>query len=504
MSRRQAYRRPNRTLRHPRRASGAPVRGLQASYDAAQYNSDNRRHWAAADSLSADAANSPEIRAVLRRRSRYEAYNNCYSQGILLTYANDVIGTGPRLQLKTPDSKVNRFVEKEFAKWAKAVKLAAKLRMMRKSKLADGEVLCILSTNPKLKSKVKLDLRVIEADQCATPDLSFLQKNRVDGIVFDEYDNPETYHILKQHPGDATQWLLGDYDEVPADRVIHWFRQDRPGQHRGIPEILAALPLFAQLRRYTLAVIATAETAADVSGILKTETPPDPENDITPGVMDELPFEKRLFTVLPYGTTMEQFKAEQPTTTYGEFKREILNEIARCINMPYNIAAGDSSDYNYASGRLDHQTYFRAVRIDRKDCEEVVVEQIFEAWLQEATLIELEQPSQAGPAKPYLPQPLRMADAEIEHEWFWDGFEHVDPQKEANADDTRLANGTLTLADYYGGKGEDWEPKLEQRAREIEMMRSRGIPVPGESPVRTQTDAEDEDEPAPAGRRQTR
>ena len=48
------------------------------------------------------------------------------------------------------------------------------------------------------------------------------------------------------------------YDRVPAAAVIHYFRTDRPGQRRGIPEITPALPLFAQLRRYTLAVIAAA------------------------------------------------------------------------------------------------------------------------------------------------------------------------------------------------------------------------------------------------------
>jgi len=60
---------------------------------------------------------------------------------------------------------------------------------------------------------------------------------------------------------------------VPADAVVHWFRSDRPGQHRGIPEITPALPLFAQLRRYTLAVIAAAETAADFAAVLFTDAP---------------------------------------------------------------------------------------------------------------------------------------------------------------------------------------------------------------------------------------
>jgi hypothetical protein len=34
------------------------------------------------------------------------------------------------------------------------------------------------------------------------------------------------------------------------------------------------------------------------------------------------------------------------------------------FRSPFNVAAGNSSGYNYASGRLDHQTYFKAIRVD--------------------------------------------------------------------------------------------------------------------------------------------
>ncbi len=42
-----------------------------------------------------------------------------------------MIGTGPRLQMLSDDDAVNRFIEKEFARWAKAIGLAHKLRTMR-------------------------------------------------------------------------------------------------------------------------------------------------------------------------------------------------------------------------------------------------------------------------------------------------------------------------------------------------------------------------------------
>src|SRR5690348_11747409 len=80
---------------------------LRARYDAAQTNGDNRNHWANADDLSAARANSAGVRHILRRRSRYEIANNSYARGIVTTLANDVVGTGPRLQLLTQYAAAN-------------------------------------------------------------------------------------------------------------------------------------------------------------------------------------------------------------------------------------------------------------------------------------------------------------------------------------------------------------------------------------------------------------
>ena len=41
-----------------------------AKYDAAQTTDENRRHWASADGLSADAAANPEVRRIIRKRAR--------------------------------------------------------------------------------------------------------------------------------------------------------------------------------------------------------------------------------------------------------------------------------------------------------------------------------------------------------------------------------------------------------------------------------------------------
>ena len=75
----------------------------------------------------------------------------------------------------------------------------------------------------------------------------------------------------------------------------------------------------------------------------------------------------------------------------------------------------------------------------------------------------------------YLPLALRTLDADTTHQWFWDGHEHVDPAKEANAQKTRLANHTTTLANEYARQGRDWEAELKQRSKEMRLMRELGL-----------------------------
>jgi len=444
------------------------VRLVRAKFDSAQTTPDNRKHWANADYLSANAAASPAVRCTLRNRARYEVANNSYARGIVLTLANDVIGTGPRLQMLLGDGEdegVNAVIEKEFAAWAKAVDLPGKLRTMRMARAQDGEAFGMLHSNANLQHPVKLDLKLIEADQVTTPLPKLPTPTFVDGIVFDEFGNPAAYYVLDYHPGDFLNMAPLSYRVIPAASIIHWFRKDRPGQSRGLPDILPALPLFAQLRRYTLAVIAAAESAANIAIFMKTNTPAGGEAaEVEP--MTEMEFSPNMAVFGPEGWEPTQIRAEQPSTTYDMFKREILNELSRCLNMPYNVAAGNSSGYNYASGRLDHQTYFKSIRVEQAHCEAVVLDRILQAWMAEAVKV---YPELAGVA-------------EWPHQWFWDGHEHVDPLKEASAQATRLTSNTTTLAQEYARQGKDWETELRQRAKEVALMKELGLAIAQSAP----------------------
>ena len=382
--------------------------------------------------------------------------NNSYARGIVKTLAEDTIGTGPRLQMLLEDEGTNRRIEHDFGVWAKKTHLPAKLRTIRMARCQDGEAFILLARNPALKSNVTLDMQLIEADRVTDDELTS-DPNCVDGITFDPFGNPVSYKVLKRHPG-GTDSFNTESVTVKAENMIHVFRQDRPEQHRGVPEITAALPLFAHLRRFTLAVVSAAEAAADFAGILYTDAPANGEADSVEA-MDTIQLERNMLLTMPGGWKMSQVDPKQPVTTYGEFKREILNEIARCLSMPFNVAAGNSSGYNYASGRLDHQTYYKAIKVDQSFMEAEVLDRVLETWMREWALATASD--------------VDLCDCR--HVWFWDGQEHVDPAKEAAAQQKRLESHTTNLAIEYAKQGRDWEVELRQIAKEKALKEQLGI-----------------------------
>lgn len=442
----------------------APGRSaIRGRYDSAVSTNENLPLWTMTDYLSAKAANSFFVRRTLKIRSRYEAGNNSYFRGIIDTIANDLVGIGPKLQVKTKDQAVNRIIEHAWRDWSNEIDLGSKLRLMAKAKIQDGEAFGLITSNTSLAGPVQLDLQVIESDQVTTPDPGFVDYFWVDGLVLDKQGNPVEYHILRHHPGDLFMPQLNPlvYDRWPVQFVCHWLRKDRPGQVRGVPEITPALELFAQLRRYTKAVLGAAEAAADQALVLQTDAPADETPD-SEDPFDTIEINRGLMTTLPRGWKLGGMAPTQPATTYEMFVRLLLREIARCLNLPLNIAMGDSSGYNYSSGRLDHLGYHRQQRIDRTLCEREVLRKVFALWLEEAILANQ--------------VPADITAATLPYHWHWHGAESIDPEKDSRDIAQRLNNHTTTLAAVYAQDGLDWEEQLRQRAKELALMASLGIP----------------------------
>ncbi len=433
---------------------------LLAKFDAAQTTPENRRHWMAADNFSPTASLTPAVRKALRSRARLEYENNTYCCGMLDTLANFIVGCGPRLRMRLDIGLdgagqktavvLNKEINTAFAEWSETVRLPEKLRTQRIARGRDGESFIHMFVNPALKiSPVRLDLHLYETDQIYSEDQEDTGKH-TDGIDYDAFGNPTAYHVATSHPGNSAG--AGDIVKVPAVEIVHDFVPRRPGQRRGYPEIAPALNLFAYLRRYTTATVNAAENAATIAGMLENDREPDGDEEIEP--FDAIEAERGMFLTLPAKTKLSQFKPEQPTTVYPQFKQELLNEIGRCLHMPFNIAACNSADYNYASGKLDHQTFYQFVYIDQTHIEQVTLNIILYRWLEHAIN------AYRWPKDLLIRHP---------HTWIWDGYESVNPSQEGEGIHKRLSCGVSDFDTEAARQGNDFEAVCINNAMALNM-----------------------------------
>ena len=423
---------------------------IHARYDAAQTTDEFRNYWANTDAMDADSANSRGVRLRLMQRSRYEAGSNGYFDGMLKIHANYLVRTGPTLRMQTASDAFNRMVEMAWFTWSKRVQLRRKLHTMARAKMQDGEAFAILRTNPRLRNPVKLDLALIEAEQVTSPLLPFGMVGYIDGVRFDEFGNPMWYDVLKYHPGSMFFDVEKIAERVPADNMLHWFAQERPGQHRGVAEMKSTLNTGAASRRWREATLAAAETAAEMSVLLKTQLSPDEGADLA-APFSSVEFQRRMMTALPMGWDASQMKSEHPNATYESFHRAQVSEGGRPKCMPHNLSGGDSSDHNFASGKLDFTPYYIQVDVERRDGSDMVLEPLFEQWFDEAAL------RYGWNQIPDLYPP---------HEFDWPAHPVADEKAKADANEKKLKTGQMTLTRMFSESGDDFDDVLPEMAED--------------------------------------
>jgi len=455
---------------------------IRGRYDNATTTPENQRHWASTDYFSAKAANSFQVRRILRMRSRYEVSNNPYLFGITNGNADDLIDTGPTLQVRTADAGYNRAVEAAWKEWCDEVGLVEKLRTNKLAKTVDGEGFTVLKTVEDLEQPVKLYPCDVEADQVTTPAPTSLTDFWVDGLTLHKVTGrPTAFHVLRNHPGD---FFFPDFnplavDKVHARYVIHWFTKFRPGQVRGVPAFTSSLDLFTELRAYRKAVLRAAEVAADLSAVAESDIPAGADGeDADTGYepFKSVPTQRGMIVTLPAGMKLNAFDPKQPTTNYADYHEHGIGEACRPLAYPVNLALGTSQKFNFSSAKLDHINYRNSLRVERADCEAVVLRKLFRAWYEEAVLCG------AIPATFGLTVPP--------HEWHWPGFASIDPAADGQADAAALAAGTDTYRDFWARRGYDWRDVMAQQAEERAEIEKLGLTF-GEPVKQTVTDDAD-------------
>ena len=432
---------------------------VNAKFDLAQTTADNRRHWAAADGLSARAAMSAAVRRVVRIRSRYEAENNSWYAGILRTAVNHIVGNGPRLQLLTSNPEANARIEKAWRHWAMKIDLADMLRTICEAYWRDGEVFAMRADRPQ-NWPLTLDIRTIEADQIANPWASSVYNDPFtdDGIRFDRSTNELEIYVYDYHPGSNVYQSTQEGEWYSSREVLHLFRADRPGQTRGIPRATPALQTLPIMRRQELATLYSAETAANFAMYLKSNSPSlDPSS--SPADFAEIELTRNMLTTLPAGWEIGQVEPKQPGPLYEMFQRQALQSFSRCTNMPYTLAAGTGKDANFSSFKGDMKNVWEPeVQCEQSRIEWSIIEPVFRWFLESAIYV------------PGLLDGLPSIN-QIDHRWHWPPLPELDAVDSANAASIRLKSGLSTPTQEHARRGQDWDTECARAASDF------GVPV---------------------------
>lgn len=149
--------------------------GQTRSYDIARPSRHLDNHFGLAGGGDADAMIEPAL-PMARNRCRHEVRNNAYARGVVDTLANDIVGTGPRLQLKTNKPGFNRRGSERWTRWGDSCDAAGRQDLADLLRLAilqfceSGEVFIHVFRDAKGPAgEESLRLLMIEPDRINTP-----------------------------------------------------------------------------------------------------------------------------------------------------------------------------------------------------------------------------------------------------------------------------------------------------------------------------------------------
>lgn len=438
----------------------------RSRWDAASTDRLNKGHWSKAGGAADPITNSMVgSLSAIQQRCVYEISNNPMVDGVVETWATDLVGTGPNMQCQSSNDAFNIDIEKVWREWWAAPDVtgrlsgAAMLRMCARLLWSYGEFTAQIVTDAKAKGRIKTRVYSIHPRRLSTPVSMIMKGNVLLGIEADKFGRPINYYFQREKNVYGGVMQEVEWDTIPSAGIIHHFKSSEPDQVRGFPLLASALNSIAELRDYDSQVMDAARAAADKEFFLFARG-----SDVETFALDDpetLEVERRTIKTLPPGWEPFESNPGQPAANYVEYRHERLREIGRPVNMPLMTVLLDSSNHNYASARFDGQNYQRGLITERTSINHSTLDRLSGSVAREAEL-------SLGMIRP--------DDARFV--WTWPPMPHVDPSKEAKADNQRLKDFVTSRTRVCAALGVDFETLVNELSREKALLDGAGLTAP--------------------------
>lgn len=320
----------------------------------------------------ANVANTPAL-AVLRELSRDLRRNNGWVKRGVQAVVNNTVGWGilpkpsdrSRVRSTQALSIWNDWASSTACDYDGQLDFYGLQRLAMECIVESGEVL-IVKQPAATKDGLSIPMRI----QVLEPDYLDHTRNGVlgpgpnagpifNGVEFDRFGRRVAYWLFTAHPGGMRLMSTKFYSErIPADRVLHVYRVDRPGQIRGVPWMASAITRLKDFDDFEDAELMQQKIAAcfgafvtdpgdGVTGIAP-PSPGQPTTDLNGDPIDA--FEPGHIAYLPPGKQIS-FATPPPAQDSGFSVRQ-LRRFAASLGVPYEVVSNDYSQVNYSSARM--------------------------------------------------------------------------------------------------------------------------------------------------------
>lgn len=425
----------------------------------------------------------------MRARMRFLARNSDHFKKFLAMYCNNVAGPyGMKLQVtggsdaqhKEIETKFKAWAHREFASVSHRLSFTQILRRAATTHARDGEVLIreIYGTNKFGYALKFYDVAWLDETYNDTRPGG----NRVImSVEVDANDRPVAYWLS---PPVSDIGVFRNQERtrtrVPAEEIHHLYFPDDENSAddtltRGVPLGHTASNTLFRLDLTDEANLVSLQAGASKMGFFTRIQNDGDEGDSPEGTdlgESDKPtkplinhFEAGTFEELPEGVDFKPFDPGFPNQAHEPFAKYMLRRIASGLGVFYNSLAGDLSDVNLSSiraGLLEERLMWKA-------CQEFYVEhlcrRVFINWLKSAVL--------AGAVN------IRPRDLDLFSE---PTFQPVrwpltDPLKDIQTQRLAIEAGLGTVTRFLGEQGEDLEETFEERRKELELAKNKGVPL---------------------------
>lgn len=358
------------------------------------------------------------------------------------------------------------------------------LRTVANCWFVDGEAFAAIEWRPgEMASSWGTRLNIIDSDRISNPNAMQDTDRMRAGIEHHAVTGaPVAYYIRSRHPDEVgmdprpVDWRRIDrWTEWGRPQFLHVYDRERPGQSRGVSQLVSAMADIRSLRRFTEATLENAILQALMLGAVESNGGPGAVSESL-SADESAGFEAKReeiyggrtvdlggvqLAVLPHGDKLNINTQGREVASFEGFTRAMLRRVAAALGTTYEELAMDYSTTNYSSARAAMLHAWAETQSLQTLLRDQLVQPFYVAWLEEAIETgRIELPMGA-------PDYWENLDAYTRTRWITPGKGYIDATKEIDAAAKRLGLALATAEDEAAEQGLDWQEIAEQRAREI-------------------------------------